>query len=254
MVEEREVPLDGGNTSDGVVRVGETVRKPWGTATSAVFEFMAAVRAENVDVPVALGRDDRGRQITEFVPGCSALHAPPLSLSGLHRVGRIVRAIHDASEGFTPTVDAPWDVVIPAPSGELICHNDLAPWNLIIGDRWVFIDWDGAGPSSRVWDLAYAAQAFTLSVASEVPEVAATRLAALIDGYGADQNLRQQLPGTMVLRARAMYELLHSSHRSGREPWASMFASGHGRHWHTATEYVERHQQVWSRALLSHAC
>ena len=133
-------------------------------------------------------------------------------------------------------------------------HNDLAPWNLIIGDRWVFIDWDGAGPSSRVWDLAYAAQAFTLSDASEVPEVAATRLAALIDGYGADQNLRQQLPGTMVLRARAMYELLHSSHRSGREPWASMFASGHGRHWHTATEYVERHQQVWSRALLSHAC
>jgi hypothetical protein len=27
-------------------------------------------------------------------------------------------------------------------------------------DRWVFIDWDGAGPGSRLWDLAYAAHGF----------------------------------------------------------------------------------------------
>jgi hypothetical protein len=29
-----------------------------------------------------------------------------------------------------------------------------------VGDRWVFIEWDGAGPGSRLWDLAYAMKGF----------------------------------------------------------------------------------------------
>ncbi|WP_350309798.1 phosphotransferase, partial [Arthrobacter sp. efr-133-R2A-63] len=56
----------------------------------------------------------------------------------------MVRAIHDASESFVPPRDARWNVAISSPGEELICHNDLAPWNLIIGDRWTFIDWDAA--------------------------------------------------------------------------------------------------------------
>jgi Ser/Thr protein kinase RdoA (MazF antagonist) len=232
-----------------VVRIGETVRKPWRVGTPAVVEFMGAVRSAGVDVPEVLGRDDQGRQVLEFVPGTLAMNLDPLSVRDLARVGGIVRAIHDASEGFMPAGSAHWESVIASPGSDLICHGDLTPWNLIIGDRWVFIDWDGSAPSTRLWDLAYAAQACTLNDPNVTPEQAADRLAAFVAGYKADEALRAALPSAMVERVAAMYELLRSSHAAGVQPWATMYRNGHGDHWRTALHYVESHQEFWNRAL-----
>ena len=248
---ENEQLLTGGNASGSVVRVGSTIRKAWADSTPSVHDFMASVRNAGVDVPAVLGRDDRGRQILEFVPGCLAIDSDPLTRSELGRVGAMVRAIHDASATFVPADTAMWTTAIPAPGAELVCHNDLAPWNLIIGDRWVFIDCDAAAPSTRLWDLAYAAQTFTLSNTGRDPHEAAQDLAAFVHGYGADQELRDALPTALVSRAAAMYDLLWSSHQSGREPWGSMYADGHGDHWRRATEYAERHRGIWVQALAS---
>lgn len=239
----------GGNVGGAVVRVGSTVRKPWAESTPSVFEYMTALREAGVDVPAAMGRDEAGRQVLEFVPGRLALHSDPLTGSELREVGAIVRSIHDASESFHPLPGASWSTAIPAPGDDLICHNDLAPWNLIVGERWVFIDWDAAAPSTRLWDLAYAAQAFTLSDADQSPHDAAARLVAFVNGYGADPPMRAALPATMHSRAAAMRDLLSSSHDEHREPWDSMYLDGHGAHWRAVTEYVARHHDVWASAL-----
>ncbi|MFP7761644.1 phosphotransferase [Marisediminicola sp. LYQ85] len=215
-----------------------------------MLEFMAAVRDAGVDVPAAFGRDEQGRQATEFIPGDLALNIGPLGRPELKRVGSIVRAIHEASERFRPSAEGAWITAIQAPGSDLICHNDLAPWNLIVGERWVFIDWDAAAPSTRLWDLAYAAQAFTLSDVLRPPSKAAGDLAAFVDGYRADTRLRHELPKAMHRRAAAMRDLLSRSHDTGVEPWASMFADGHGSHWRAVTQYVGSHEQVWLRALL----
>lgn len=251
MGNEEEQPLAGGNASDGVVRVGETVRKPWGTTTPAVHELMRAVAAAGVDVPAPLGRDAQGRQILEFVPGTLALHSPALTPSELSRVGALIRRIHDASEGFRPSADVPWEPLLPVPEGEpdLLCHGDLTPWNLMLGQRWVFIDWDGAAPSTRLWDLAYSAQAFCLNDVDAAPDESAARLAALVDGYDASPALRAALPRAMAARTEAMWRMLRDAHREGREPWGSMFVTGHGEHWHGAAGYVARHEEVWAEAL-----
>lgn len=62
-----------------------------------------------------------------------------------------------------------------------------APFGLVArvrdGDRWVFIDWDGAGPGSRLWDLAYTASTFVPFCAAATV-VDGPRLRALADGYG----------------------------------------------------------------------
>lgn len=244
-----EQVLAGGNAGGTVTKVGDTVRKQWNASTPNVHAFTSHVREHGVDVPTSLGQDERGRQRIEFIPGPLAIDAAPLGADGLRRVGAIVRAIHDASETFSPPSDARWSTAVPAPDAEIVCHNDLAPWNLVIGDRWVFIDWDAAAPSTRLWDLAYAAQAFTLSSVDVAPEVAAESLRAFVDGYGASADLRTRLPVTMHLRAAAMLDLLTTAHAAGREPWSSMFADGHGSHWAAVVDYVGTHQRTWIDAL-----
>lgn len=225
------------------------MRKPWAESTPSVMRYLTTVAAAGVDVRTHKGRDDQGRQIIEFIAGPLAMDAALLDLDGLVRVGAIIRSIHDASLAFDSRPEDRWDTLIPAPEDELICHNDLTPWNLVLGERWVFIDWDGAAPSSRIWDLAYSAQAFTLADPDEDPASSASRLAALIDGYGADDAMRAALPETMPLRTAAMHDVLRDANRSGFEPWGTLYVTGHGEYWTRAARYVDTYRHVWASAL-----
>lgn len=243
-----EEALSGGNASAGVVRVGDTMRKPWLPTTPRTADFTHELRRRGIEVPELRGRDDRGRQVLDFVPGDLAMDRTPLDTTTVRRVGTLIRRIHDASEGLE--VPADWEVLIPADGPDLVCHNDLAPWNLVIdGDRLVFIDWDGAGPSTRLWDLAYAALAFGHLFPGADVEDSAARLSAFVDGYAADEELRVSLPESMGDRAAAMHELLRSSHARGREPWGSMYIDGHGEHWARTTRLIREHEQRWALAL-----
>lgn len=247
-----EVPLRGGNATAGVVRVGDTVRKPWNRSTPDVAWYLGGLAAHGVPVPTTSGRDERGRQVLEYIPGVLAESVLPLDGEGLRRVGAMIRDIHEASPPSGPSGPGDWEVLLPAPVGDdavLVCHNDLAPWNLVVGERWVFIDWDGAGPSTRLWDLAYAAQSFAMVAPTEPVEDASARLADLVDGYGADDALREALPATMARRAEAMATMLREAREEGREPWGSLHDAGHGAYWASVADFVEVHLDEWHRAL-----
>lgn len=249
---EQERELSGGNATDGVVRVGGTVRKPWADNTEKVHDYLRALRARGLDVPKTHGQDAQGRQVIEFVDGALAQDQMPLTHDELYRVGEIVRSIHDASPSVQRADLGSWPVLLPTDgTADLVCHNDLAPWNLIIGARWVFIDWDGAGPSTRLWDLAYSAQAFALLVHGQSVVDATARLRSFINGYDADDELRQTLPDAMARRTGAMSEFLRVAHENGRQPWGRMYIDGHGAHWRETHHYIRAHHDAWITALTS---
>jgi Ser/Thr protein kinase RdoA (MazF antagonist) len=245
--------LAGGNVADRVVRIGATVRKPVVPATPAVEALLEHLRISAFDgAPRTWGRDEQGRQILEYVPGEIALGQPPLSTEHLGRLGLMIRQLHDALTDFAPPADARWNVAIPPDGEDLICHNDLAPWNLVIdGERWVFIDWDGAGPASRLWDLGYAAQSFVPMDPNGDLALAALRLRAFVDGYGLDEQQRRRLPTVIAAHTRGMFDLLYDASTTGSQPWARLYAEGHGDHWGPAADYIERHRQTWTDALLA---
>lgn len=70
---DEEEALAGGDAGGTVVRIGDTVRKPWTAAPPSVVSFVQHLRESGVDAPAPLGRDAEGRQVQEFVPGRLAM-------------------------------------------------------------------------------------------------------------------------------------------------------------------------------------
>ncbi len=168
------------------------------------------------------------------------------------RVGQLLRDLHDASAEYVPPADAVWNVVIPPDRSDLIVHHDVAPWNLVMGvDRWAFIDWDTAAPGSRLWDLAYAAHGFIPLSPATTASLAGRLLADMADGYGLTQPQRAELAEVLAPRVWSMFTLLERGGLDGEQPWARLWAEGHGEVWRENAEYVEHHQAVLLAALLN---
>ncbi|WP_218617839.1 phosphotransferase [Cryptosporangium aurantiacum] len=202
-----EQPLDG-HATEGVVRVGDTVRRPSGPWTDAVDALLAHLETVGfAGAPRPLGRDDRNRQVLEYVPGEVGDHTGTYTVPELREIGAFLADFHRAVEGFQPPRSSVWNRVIEPDREDLICHHDAAPWNLVRSPRgWVLIDWDVAAPGSRLWEVAYAAQSMAGLRPDRPPAVAAERLAAFVDGYGLDAGNRELLVPMLGRRARAMYE------------------------------------------------
>lgn len=244
-----EQPLTG-NVTAGVVRVGDTVRRPAGPWTDAVDALLAHLHAVGFrGAPRPLGRDERGRQVLEYVPGELGDPAGTYRRAELASIGAFLADLHRAAAGFVPPPGAVWQRVIPPDGEELICHHDVAPWNLVRSARgWVLIDWDGAGPGTRGWELAYAAQSMAGLRPDRPLDESAARLRAFVDGYGLPAADRPALAALLGPRARAMSDLLRRGARDGVQPWARIHATD-GPYWRATADLLDAQVDRWRAAL-----
>lgn len=197
---DQEIPLDGGNLSI-VVRVGDTVRRPAGVWTPAVHALLTHLERAGFDAaPRALGLDDRGREILSFIPGETVGSRQPWpawvwSEETLRGVGRLLRRYHDAVGTFEQPSATRWRLSeARIGKGEIACHNDVAPYNLVRrpDGTLALIDWDVASPGAPETDLAFAACAFApmhtdthcAALGMQSPNDRIDRLRTLLDSYG----------------------------------------------------------------------
>ncbi|MGK5740929.1 phosphotransferase [Micromonospora sp. URMC 103] len=246
----QEQPLTG-NVTTGVVRVGDTVRRPAGPWTDAVDALLRHLHDVGFPgAPRPLGRDAQGRQVLEYVPGEAGAVEGTYPLAELAGIGALLADLHRATAAFVPPAAAAWQRVIPPDREDLVCHHDAAPWNLVRSPRgWVLIDWDGAGPGSRLWELAYAAQSMAGMRPERPPRESAVRLRAVVDGYGLPEVDRPALAVMLGRRTAAMVGMLRRGATEGREPWARIWTED-GPYWRATTRYLAAHVALWERALL----
>jgi hypothetical protein len=149
-----EVPLGGGWSVEGVVRVGDTVRRPPAFATQLMRDVLVFLESVGFDsAPRWRGLDEQGRDVLTFVPGdtfsdCRSIVWTDEQLSAS---ARLLRCYHDAVAGSGL-----------AAGSDVVCHGDYGPWNLVWREGLPFcaIDFDNAHPGDRAEDIGYALRAF----------------------------------------------------------------------------------------------
>lgn len=257
---ERRLP---GGKTDGAVLIGGTVRRQagaWTPAVHALLEHLAS--AGFAESPRALGFDDEGREILTYVPGETIgdrQRAPGWAWDDgtLVHMGELLRRYHDVVATFVPPPNAAWRLGGgPLHAGEIICHNDLGPYNIVWRDSIVgILDWDFAGPARPVWDLAYAAWTFTplhhpeLARSSGAPDIseAPRRLWMLIDAYGLDDasTFMDVVLECVDARASVFARLADK----GDPGMARLMAAGHASDMANTARHIEGHLQSLQGAL-----
>jgi len=174
---EGEVPLSGGRVTSGVVRIGNTVRRPLGPNSTFVHALLRHLESVGYShAPRLLGVDPQGREILTFVPGTVPTDLGYFSESQVREAARIIAGLHDATAG-TPL----------AGDQEVVCHGDLSPCNFVLRfDVPVcLIDFDTAFRGPRHLDVGYAAWTWLdIGNSDQLPFDTGQRLAAFLDAYG----------------------------------------------------------------------
>jgi hypothetical protein len=144
-----EIPLLGGRLTPGIVRVGNTVRRPPKGHAAFVHELLLVLQDQDFPfAPRFLGMDEQGRDILSYLEGQTwSDSGAELSDDLLVQAAQAIRQYHDLTAGS------------PLAQGyEIVAHHELGPHNTIFQDGHLigFIDWDDAAPGTRLRDLANA--------------------------------------------------------------------------------------------------
>jgi len=264
-----EEPLLGGDVTEGLVRIGGTVRRPASAVSDAVEAVLRHLEAAGFDgAPRFLGRDARGRDVLSFVDGEVAGRPWPGWVADEQRLtslARLLRGYHDAVAplGLPAAVLAQPQ---PAPDGlperiagepELVGHRDITPENVVFRDgrAVALIDFDLLGPVTRVEELAN----LLLWWGPWMPEAdrepalrdadPARRARIAVEAYGLPDADRERLVPVSVNLAERSWHLMRwrAEHLGGG--WARMWQEGVGDRIARRRAWLEQHAAELTAAV-----
>jgi Ser/Thr protein kinase RdoA (MazF antagonist) len=236
-----ETRLAGGTLST-VVRIGETVHRPAGSWTSTVHALLRHIRTRGFSLaPEPLGFDADGREVLSYLDGSTVGAALPWPEwvwreELLAEVGQATARYHEAVADFRPSGILPWHWgAAELKANEIVCHNDLAPYNVVVGGGRLrgIIDWDLVFPGTIRSELAFVAWQW---VPLQDPSIASVfgwrdrhdlgrRLRILLDGYGLAD--RSGFIEDVILRIKQNRDVIVRRAREGVTAYIELERQGH---------------------------
>jgi hypothetical protein len=265
-----EIPLAGGDVTEGVVRVGDTVRRPVGPHSPLVHALLVHLELVGFEgAPRFLGIDGSGREVLSYIDGEVAGRPRPPWIAGetrLASVGRLVRAYDDAAASFatppgalpdTLPADPPGIPPAPAYPPELIGHVDITPENVVFRDgrAHALIDFDLAKPATRADEMFNATLWWApLSDPRDVDPLlqhvdVPARARILADAYGLSGPDRERIIEVAVLRTRRSWHLMKRRAETQGGGWQRMWDEGAGDAIKRREAWLGRHASTLAAAL-----
>jgi hypothetical protein len=258
-LEGAEVPLLGGDMTEGVVRVGRTVRRPVRPHTAAVHGLLRHLEAAGFDgAPRVLGIDAKVREVLTYLPGVVArrpLRPFVTADSTLAALARLQLRYHEAVAGFEPAPGAWWDGevtrFVDGPV-DIICHCDINLENVIFRpgpdgpQPYALIDFDLARPGTRLVDIIQTLRYWAplAAPADRDPAFAGldvpARIALFCEAYGLSYAERARLVPVAVRWLRRSRTTITERAERGGEAWARMLDAGVGERLVRAANWLER--------------
>jgi hypothetical protein len=239
-----EIDLPVGDVTVGVVRIGDTVRRPHQESSPRVAAYLRHLESVGFDgAPRYLGQDPQGRDVLTYldgdVPGDPV--EPWATADGvLAGVARLLRRLHDASEGYVAAARTaePGRPQPLLPDGEprIVAQRDVTPQNTVFRNEsaWGLIDFDLCDWTTRSVDLANTALHWVpmCDPADRAPAYrdidVAARLRLLLDGYGRDAVDAARFLHAAQLRFAGSYDIMRWSAQHVGGGWARMWDEGVG--------------------------
>lgn len=251
-----EQVLQGGLANEGaVVRIGDTVRRPWRRSTP----YAHAILTHLADVapgiaPTPMGRDAQGREVLSWIDGDVAVPPFPawaIDDAFLDSVGRLLRRVHEALAGWLPDPSLQFGTELADPEGgPQVVHTDVCPENVICRDgvAVALIDWDFASPGRPLWDVVSTARLCVPFVEPgrrnheyEGVDVMA-RLRVLADAYGLSAAERASFGDVLRQRRNVSERFVRAQVAAGHPGFVAKWSDP------TADERHLREQQ-WVQAV-----
>lgn len=176
--------LAGGAITKGIVRIGDTVRRPAKSSSPRMREVLLHLEERGFDAaPRWLGVDDDGRDVLTWIDGETFVERGRLHPYIDDAAGRILFSDEQVA-GAMRLLRRYHDTF----DGDVICHGDFGPWNIVWRDGAprAVIDFDEVHPGDPAEDVAYALRMFIGYGLVDGDLVSRTRHALAAYGAGFD--------------------------------------------------------------------
>lgn len=265
-VSEPEEPLVGGDVTDGVVRVGMTVRRPTGSHSSTVHRVLRHLEDIGFDgAPRFVGVDGQGREILTYIEGQVAGRPWPNWVADPERaasVARLLRRLDDAMVPMGLPSDLAYEPGVRGPQQRapyFLGHRDVTPENTVFraGQAHAFIDFDFLRPSTRIQEVCNLLLWWGGWMPIEDREVAMRDIDAtergrlLVDAYGLALASRRLVVAAAIHSAERAWYSMRDRARTRGGGWARMWDEGIGDRIRRREQWLRANEALLHEALIA---